>query len=178
MSVVPKENRESSSAAKILTICCTSLLVGGSLYYTLNLVSMYGWEGALNYVWEGDPYPNLRDYLRALDVAGKSIDDETRILDSLEEALERAKLDSVEGYMASSVLILWERNASQLNLHKQLARLSDALDKLAAKIDRIPGEEKANIRSRKKIFSRRMVKLMERTDRLIGFYDSARDAAE
>ena len=52
-------------------------------------------EGALNYIWEGDPYPHIRQYLDALASISKQLSDEKLKIYMLQEALEWARLDSV-----------------------------------------------------------------------------------
>ena len=147
---------------------------GGLGVWLCRTVSRYGFKGTLNYVWVGDPYPDLREYLDALCEIEGSFERETKILTSVEEALDRARLDSVDTADEISVLRLWEKNVPDGDLRKQLAFLSDRLDKLAAKIDGVPALEKLEIRRRKKQLSTKGVALMERVDSLITFYRQAR----
>jgi hypothetical protein len=58
----------------------------------------------------------------------------------------------------------------------QLAKLSYELDQRAAKVDQVilSDEDHVDIKLRKKALSKRIVRLMERTDRLILFYQKAK----
>ena len=167
------------SVGRLVTASAFVLISGGLAIGFAQLVSRYGWNGALNYVWEGDPYPNLRDHLNALNRVEKTLDKEDRQLNRLEEALERARLDSIDDAAAdndASIHAQWEANVKK-DLHKQLARLSYDLDRWAAQIDEIPGIEQGNVnlKLQKKSLSTKVVRLMERADVLIAFHDQVKN---
>lgn len=152
------------------------ILVGSSAVWLYQTVASYGWEGTLRYIWEGDPYSGkVRKYLDTLQRVKDSLDKENTMLSILEEGLERAKLDSIDAANCNSVRRQWEANLPGiLDLQLQLAKLSHDLDKRAAEIDQVPGEDVADIRSQKKSLSRRVVLLMERTDILIRFFERSK----
>ncbi|EEC43266.1 predicted protein [Phaeodactylum tricornutum CCAP 1055/1] len=147
------------------------LVTSGSMAY--KALAEYGWKGILNIIWEGDPFPNLRIHLNILRDIEASFEQEIHAIASLEEALERARLDSVDSGDKALVVRLWQSNIPQTDLRKKLAFLSDTLDKLAFKVDQVPAEIKCNIRQRKKKLSLQAVDLMERTDTLINLFKQA-----
>ena len=145
------------------------------------LVKEYGWEGALRYVWEGEPYPSksqeLLDSIVETEKARLTLDS---LLNAIEEALERARLDSFGDARTTKVIVLrWIENYRPRSLEKTLAEISESLDKLAGRVDsvvvagadaednsRIIGE----IRRRKKVLSKQLVLDMERCDAFIACY--------
>jgi len=170
----------SSDRQAVFLKSTAAVLIGASAYWIYQSVTAYGWEGTLRLIWEGDPYPNrVRGYLDILEDVEKLLDKENTMISSLEEGLERAKLDSIHNEDPSAILRLWESNmAGLLDLQKQLGQLSYDLDKWASKVDSVPGEDEADVRKKKRKLSKRVVRLMERTDLLIKFYDSAKDATK
>lgn len=156
-------------------IAAVASLVGFSAYWFHGLVSLYGWEGAVNYIWEGDPYPNLRERLDKLKAVARKIAKPEKLLNSFETALERANLDSIQEADASSVVQQWQANLpASIDLRTRLGILSSDLDKLAAQVDGVVSEGSTVLKDRKKDLSKRLVRFMERTDKLIAFYKQGR----
>jgi hypothetical protein len=179
----------SSNRIPWLGIAGATLSAAASYCFLHQSVSnKYGWEGALRYIREGDPYaPVIREYMRILDLVEKSgVAQEIRI-NTVEEALERAKLDS--GVDADSratttkeeiVLKLWIEYYSPTSLKKALGDISHILDRLAAQVDGVllstteDGSASSHIltelKRRKKLLSKQLVLDMERCDALITFF--------
>ena len=159
------------------TIAATGLLGATTLWFTY-LVHCYGLDGALRFIWEGDPNPHhIRDQIENLNGAEKALRKHAKTIATLEEGLQRAKLDTIEDSAPSAIIAVWRRNVPEnlRDLRMRLALLSTDLDKVAAKIDEVrpPAEGGEEVRNRKKQLSSRVVKLMERTDALISFFKSA-----
>ena len=152
----------------ILTVAITSITVTSS-YCIYSLVSQYGWEGTFWYIWEGDPYPpNVRGEFHALDQVEDDLQKETRVLDRLEEAYQRALLDSVDGAEENTLVELWNNNLPKRNLDKLMARVSYNLDQLAAKVDAVPSQKHVDLKARKKQLSTKIVGVMQRADVYVG----------
>lgn len=175
----------SSWRPTLTTIAITSITVT-STYCLYQCVSQYGWEGTFWYIWEGDPYPpQVRNDFHALDDAEKSIQKEARILDRLEEAFQRAKLDSVDGSSESTIVELWNKNLLQnnsnnkhnKNLEKTLAGVSYNLDQYAAQVDAVPSKHHPDLKSRKKLLSNQIVQLMQRADVYMTHYQGGQQPA-
>jgi len=156
----------------LTTVALTSVTVTTS-YLVYQLVSQYGLEGTFWYIWEGDPYPpNVREQFHALDAVEESLCQQDRLLDAVEEAYERAKLECVDEASDATILDAWNNNilsnkkskGGNLNLERTLAALSYNLDKYAAQIDAVPSKGHQDIKPRKKSLSVRIVRLMQRTD--------------
>lgn len=149
-------------------------LVGLSSYWCYRLVRQYGWDGALRYIWEGDPLPrDVRECVDALENASKGLTEQETIILLLEEGLERAHLDTVDESGHAAILDAWRTNLplAQPDIRGDLAKASAALDQLAADIDQVPNQE--TVRPTKKDLSHRVVALMERIDVLIDFFKQA-----
>jgi hypothetical protein len=162
------------------SIAGATLSVAAS-YWMYQSVSEYGLEGTFRYIWEGDPYtPAIREYVETLEQAEKSrVTQELRI-NAIEEALERARLDSVDDVRTTKEVVrLWMANYAPKNLEKSLADLSNLLDRLAAQVDGIvlsKGDANASshvlqeLKRRKKLLSKQLVLDMERCDVLTASY--------
>jgi hypothetical protein len=164
------------SVFSVATATTAALLMGTSSYWIFQCVSEYGWEGTLRYIWEGDPYPGrIRDYIDALNDVEECLEHASALVSSLEEGLQRAGLDSIDDCSPAAVMIIWESNSS-IDLQKQLAKMSYDLDQYAAKVDQVilSDQDQADIKQRKKMLSKRIVRLMERTDSLVVFYKKAK----
>lgn len=149
-------------------------LVGLSSYWCYRLVRLHGWEGALRYIWEGDALPrDVRECINTLENASKGLEEQETVILSLEEGLERARLDTADESSHATVLDAWRMNipSTQQDIRGDLAKASAALDKLAADIDQIPNKD--TLRQKKKDFSMRVVALMIRIDVLIDFFKQA-----
>eukprot|EP00527_Entomoneis_sp_CCMP2396_P002132 CAMPEP_0198141844 /NCGR_PEP_ID=MMETSP1443-20131203/4779_1 /TAXON_ID=186043 /ORGANISM="Entomoneis sp., Strain CCMP2396" /LENGTH=250 /DNA_ID=CAMNT_0043804715 /DNA_START=163 /DNA_END=915 /DNA_ORIENTATION=- len=176
-----------------VTVVSILSITGVSAYFFWTLVQQYGLEGARNYIWEGDPYPHIRQYLNALDSISKQLSKEEKQLAILQEALERAQLDSVDQGQTdeqgdTTLLTAWQENiqksrssmsnnkialsfaTSAVDLTLILGGLSYKLDQLAAKIDAVPSAQDKIVKKNKKNLSTRIVKLMGLADQLIALY--------
>lgn len=126
----------------------------------------------MSYIWEGDPHPcYIRERKLALQSIAKKLDRKEKTLSDMEEGLERASLDSVDGAHARALRKMWEQNVQGGDLRKSLALLSTDLDQLASQIDQVISTEE--IKGEKKKLSTRVVRMMERTDVLISFFNNA-----
>jgi hypothetical protein len=132
-------------------------------------VQDYGWEGYLNYIWEGDPYtPQTRADMKKLDKAGKILRRQGKALEKLEESLARGTLNTVDDGSDDQVLIQWIMAHLPGNLETDLAACSDNLDKVAFTVDSVEGIKESRLR--KKEISKQIVVLMERADALVHSY--------
>jgi hypothetical protein len=132
-------------------------------------IQEYGWEGFVNYIWEGDPYtPETRAGMSKMDKAIKTVMKLEKMLERLEESLVRGELSTVDDGCDDHLLIQWTLAYFPGNLETDLAACSDGLDKVAFKVDSIECPEK--VRQKKKETSRRIVVLMERTDVLVNLF--------
>lgn len=166
-------NDSSPSWVSIATSVTATAVVATSSYWVYGLVTEYGWERALSYIWEGDPYPvQVRDRFHKLEQIRKTLNKKEKALAGLEEGLERARLDSVDGSDTAHVRQLWEKNITFKDLRTTLSLLSYDLDKLASGVDDVVSGDQAELKSKKKALSIRAVQMMERTDKLITFYKS------
>jgi hypothetical protein len=165
----------SSWRPSLLTVAITSATITGS-YCIYQLISQYGVEGTFWYIWEGDPYPPAaRQYFHDLDDSAEAIEEEAKLLDALEEAYERAKLDSIDGSSDATLFTLWTTNMLPQSLEKKMAQLSYDLDKHAAKVDAVPSSKHPDIKKRKKYLSTKIVKLMERADILVKHFQDGQN---
>jgi len=167
------------------SIVATGLLGATTVGFSY-LVHCYGFNGALRFIWEGDPNPeHVRDQMGKLHTAEKSLKNQTKTIATLEEGLQRARLDTIEDSDPSAILALWRRNIPDKlrDLRTRLALLSTDLDKIAATVDQVlppppaveGGEE---VRQKKKRLSQRVVQLMARADALIVFFKTTTSAAQ
>ena len=90
------------------------------------------------------------------------------LLDRLEESLERARLDSVDG--VTIIEPQWIIAHAPRDLEKDLAKVSYNLDTLAANVDAVPSHGDADLKQRKKDCSQELVLMMERADALLDLY--------
>lgn len=133
----------------------------------------------MRYIWEGDPYtPDIRNYIDSLEQAEKSRVTYGIRINAIEEALERARLDSVDDAKTSKEIVrLWVAYYAPQNLEKSLADLSHRLDRLAAQVDGITlghfhsdSHTVKDLKRRKKLLSKQLVLHMERCDALLASY--------
>ena len=158
-----------------------SCILARKLHHSL-VVQYGGIVGALRMIWEGDHLPShIRISLDTLeDIKDKHIAKENRRLEKIEIIIQAAKLNSVDHEYEH--IITNNENRSPTNntvfpkyyiltqepsLKKDLSRLSQNLDKIAAKIDEVPSFDDVTVRCEKKILSKRVVEMMEVTDRYI-----------
>lgn len=173
---------DSSWRPSLVTMAVTSISVTAS-YCLYQCVSQYGWEGTYWYLWEGDPYPPaVRKEFLALDQVQAALRTEGRSLDRLEEAYERAKLDSIDGSSNTTLVGLWDTSVirsykkakNAMTLEKLLAKVSYNLDKYAAQVDAVPSKKHSNLKPRKKDLSNQIVQLMQRADVYLELYKGGR----
>lgn len=165
------------------TIAVATLGVGALSF--AQLVREYGFKGALRYIWEGEAYSSdIQTLLNTLNDAQEGRDTQESRLSAIEEALERARLDSVDDARATKAIVLrWIENYRPNNLETTLADLSDKLDKLASKVDSVALSEAyvdsprvlQDIRRRKKLLSKQLVLDMERCDAFLACYHVLRE---
>jgi hypothetical protein len=179
-----RRQRVAASAVAVAVIAPVAL-------WFRRLVSCYGLDGAVRYVWEGSPYPlRVRERMEALDDAQDAVDDLDRsLLVSLERALaialqvEEAALplaESSENSLSRTVReweVLVFREVGT-DLRGALAGLSDRLDRLAAQVDAVPSGSDGAVRARRKGLARTIVGLMRRADRLLEFFASWAEAVK
>ena len=149
-------------------------LLGVSSYWFYQFVQMHGWNGTIRYIWEGDPLPReIRDLVDILQAVSHSLDMIDVDIVILEEGLERARLDNIDGTNPADILQHWRTNLHHTaqDIRKKLAQVSFDLDVMASEIDQIPAKEE--VRLQKKELSRRTVLLMARADKLIEFFTIA-----
>lgn len=188
-STHPDRTRSWISLIQATTVIAASTYGSYKLY---QLIQRYGVNGALRYIWEGDPYSlEIRTCIDTLDKVNHLKKKLSNKVSQLEESFERAKLDSID-YNAPSnnVIQLWKKylpksmqtkNSSDDNLRQRLALLSHDADKLAAMVDQVLASSSSrepihilvDIRQRKKIASNEIVLLMERIDKLIDYFQKA-----
>lgn len=162
------ESRSEVSWSLILT----GAIASASTYCVLRLVSRYGLEGAIWYVWEGSPYPpEIREGMETLNgVEAKMSVAKTHLI-NLEESLAAAQRNNAAKTFIE-IRQQWEDQSGCKDLRLTLAQLSDDLDKMAASVDGVPSAGSKVVKDRKKSFSKELVRLMERADALISFYKS------
>jgi hypothetical protein len=184
--------RSPSSSSRITTTTTTvalavsSIATAVSAYYLYQCVSQHGWEGTFWYLWEGSPYPpEVRQEFQTLDNVQDSLEAEQQILDRLEEAFQRAQLDTVDDddddddHHDATFLELWNSNLPKRNLEKLLARINHNLDLYASQVDAIlpstsSSKQHSNgLKIRKKQLSSRLVQLMKRVDIYVAHYQKA-----
>jgi hypothetical protein len=164
-------NTDRSWVTTITAVTATAV-ISTSLFLLYPVVRDYGWKGAFTYIWEGDPHPfHIRERKQTLESITIKLERKEKTLSAMEEGLERASLDSIDGANSRILRQMWEQNVPGRDLRKSLALLSHDLDQLAAQIDQVISTEE--IRSTKKEMSTRVVRMMERTDTLISFYNHA-----
>jgi hypothetical protein len=170
-----------SSTRNTIAVTATAAITAAASYWLYQSASQYGWDGTLRYIWEGDPYsPKVRHCMETLDEADESRKTQERLIAAVEEALERARLDSIDDTKTTQEIVkAWVANFRPKNLEKSLSQLDTALDKLAAAVDGIlisaaDGADNSSVfqelRRRKKLLSKQLVLAMERTDALLASY--------
>lgn len=157
-------------------------LTAAASYMLYRSIQEYGWSGTIRYIWVGDPYPDLaREYLQLLEKAAKSRSKEEKRLNEIEEALDRARLDSVDDTIThqnkttKEIVMAWIANYP--GLEKALAQSSHTLDRVAAQVDgvllsKVDSNSKIsqNLKRRKKHLSKQLVLDMELCDALMVSY--------
>lgn len=137
-------------------------------------VAEHGWEGTLRYIWEGDYYaPEVRDALDELENLETQASVRASLMELIETSLARAKLNTVDDNETVKKEG-WAAAHRPGNLEKDLSKLSYDLDKLAAKADAVLTKH-VDVRPKKKLLSKELVKLMERADELLKIYQRKED---
>jgi len=176
--------RDAYSNERSWSLVAGTAFLGATTIWVSYLVHSYGIEGALRYIWEGDPNPeHIREQAEKLNAAEKALKKQTKAISTFEEALQRARLDTIDESDPGAIVLVWKRNLPKTlqDLQMRLAFLSTDLDKIASQIDQVQidqvfedgDERKDEVRTRKRFLSKHAVKLMERADALIAFYKTA-----
>lgn len=164
----------SHDRSRWFAVAAVTAVMGVSAYWFHTLVEQYGFQGAVSYIWEGDPYPDQRDRLDKLEAVKRKMAKPGKLLETLETALERAHLDTIDAADATSVVTSWQANLRNTDLRTRLGMLSSDLDKLAAQVDGVVSDGSTILKDAKKQLSQRLVQLMVRTDKLMAFYKHGR----
>lgn len=174
----------SSWGSTIFTIAVTSVAVV-TTYSMARLIKLYGLEGAGWYIWEGSPYPpNVRTYFYTLDKVKDALQKgEEQTLEILEESLERAKLNCIDGSTNTTIVNEWNSayqssSSNKKSLEQTLAKLSYDLDKRAAQVDDVKSVQRQDLKQCKKQLSNHIVQLMERVDILMALYKESLNASK
>ena len=173
-NMFPLSQNRRSQATGLLWNISAYTVVGLSSYWCYRLLRLYGWEGALRYIWEGDPLPHdVRKCINTLKNVSQGLGDQEEVILSMEEGLERARLDTIDESGQAAVLDCWRMSLplAQRDIRGNLAKTSATLDKLASEIDQVPTND--SVRQEKKELSCRVVALMARVDVLIDFFKQA-----
>ena len=149
----------------VLGTTAVALAVG--TYALHRSVSAYGWEGTFNLIWEGDPYIEDRPHMTRLDQVKRVIEKLEKQLSKMEEGLQRAELEALDGDSPS--IAQWQTATATDDLRTKLALLSDKLDRQAAQVDQVVSHSD-RVRLRKKDLSTVIVSMMKRADALIQTY--------
>jgi hypothetical protein len=174
-------NRSTAERLPLIAAAGVTVVAVAGVIFHKSLVEEYGWEGALRYVWEGEPYsPSIQALLNPLKDAEKARVVQEARLNAIEEALERARLDSIDDARTTKAIVLrWKENYRPRDLEKTLGDLSATLDKLAAQADAVilSGTDSSSnsrvtqdIKRRKKVLSKQLVLDMERCDAFMTCY--------
>ena len=162
----------------VKAVAATAVLVAGAVLYR-TVVLEYGWGGTIRYVWVGEPYsPQIQSIRGSLNDAEEKRALYQSRLSGIEEAFERARLDSVDDSVVvrwlpatknratKAIVLRWVDYYKPRNLEIALGELSAALDKLAAEVDAVAlsGTDAdattrvvQEIKRRKKLLSKQLV---------------------
>jgi hypothetical protein len=128
---------------------------GAVTYWLVDSLWNHGWDGTLQYIWEGDPYsPQMRIHVDSILLVKQSMARDEQAIESLEQQWQ-SSLSS---------------ESSSLVLSKELGRLSYELDQYAYQLDQVRFSSQWRYRywkSQRKELATRLVALMERVDQLI-----------
>jgi hypothetical protein len=171
-------HRSSLEWIPVKAVAATAVLAAGAVFYR-TVVMEYGWVGTIRYIWVGEPYsPIIQSIRGSLNDAEKKRALYQSRLSGIEEAFERARLDSVDdssevrwlpatkNRATKAIVLRWADYYKPRNLEIALGELSAALDKLAAEVDAVAlSGTDANdttrvvqeIKRRKKLLSKQLV---------------------
>ena len=135
----------------------------------------------LRYIWVGDYLPpHIREAMDKLDTVGKRMIEAEMKLEEIEILIGRVELESVDGPRqeqnysndASDTVDDKEELKKQLfqrypELRTKIGLFSTSLDKLAYTIDSINSHRDADVKTRKKQLSNKIVELMNSLDRMV-----------
>lgn len=171
-----------TSLASTAFITLTTII---TTYTVSKLVSKYGFNGTLRYIWEGDHLPpHIRDAVDTLDDVEDQLDSSIqKKLKKVIVMMEVARLNSVDGGCSNNDNKK-ENDDSQKEMNsdkksriiisdppapliKDLGILSHKLDKLASEVDSVQSCNDVELKKRKKDLSRRIVRLMDQIDEYI-----------
>eukprot|EP00577_Skeletonema_sp_RCC1716_P026628 CAMPEP_0113378436 /NCGR_PEP_ID=MMETSP0013_2-20120614/3698_1 /TAXON_ID=2843 ORGANISM="Skeletonema costatum, Strain 1716" /NCGR_SAMPLE_ID=MMETSP0013_2 /ASSEMBLY_ACC=CAM_ASM_000158 /LENGTH=190 /DNA_ID=CAMNT_0000260657 /DNA_START=11 /DNA_END=583 /DNA_ORIENTATION=- /assembly_acc=CAM_ASM_000158 len=175
----------SSPSIKSATTATVVILLTGMIIQQRQVIkntyrSCRGMEGMLRYVWIGDFLPpHIREAMDKLDnVNERMVEAETK-LEEIEILIERVELESVDGPRLlpeeqdqDTVEDNKEEFKKQLfqrypELRTKIGLFSSSLDKLAYTIDSINSHRDADVKTRKKQLSNKIVELMNSLDRMV-----------
>lgn len=164
------------SAKGIIGTIALSTAAAATSFFLYQSVTEYGVEGTMRYIWEGEPYsPRIREYLNTLEKAATDLEKQQATIAAIEEALERARLNSVDGASTMEVAKVWVETFRPKNLEKCLAQLDNEIDKISARVDGIvlAGDASSGadiVKKKKKNLSKNLLLAGERTDALLASY--------
>mmetsp|Transcript_9654 Transcript_9654/g.11554 ORF Transcript_9654/g.11554 Transcript_9654/m.11554 type:complete len:170 (+) Transcript_9654:78-587(+) len=151
-------------------IAVSATAVTASTIWICSTLSKYGLDGTLRYIWVGDPLsPEVRQSVSTLEKVESKIPKLEKLLMQIEEALSKARLDSIDDEKWI-VVPQWIVSYAPKNLEKDITKLDTSLDRLAAEVDAIASHDNAEVKLLKKEYSQRIVQLMGRTDALLAIY--------
>ena len=177
-------NYNKTSLAGTAFITLTTIV---TTYTVSKLVSKYGFNGTLRYIWEGDHLPpHIRDAVDTLDDVEDQLNSSIqKKLKKVDVMMEVARLNSVDGG-SNNIDNKSEKDDNDTQkemdsekkgrmmisdppapLIKDLGILSHKLDKLASEVDSVQSCNDAELKTRKKELSSRTVRLMDKVDEYI-----------
>jgi hypothetical protein len=165
-----------SNTKSVVGTVVLSTAAAAASVFLYQSISEYGFQGTLRYIWEGEPYnPRIRTFLNTLEKAAKEITKQQSTIASIEEALERARLNSVDGASSTQVAKIWVETFRPKNLEKALAQLDNDIDKISSMVDGVvlAGDDSAGaelVKNKKKSLSKNLLLAGERTDALLASY--------
>ena len=183
-SMAPPTILSSPSIKSVTAATAVVLLTGVIIQQRQALTSTYhrcrGIEGMLRYIWVGDYLPShIREAMDKLDNVSKRMIEAEMKLEEIEILIGRVELESVDGPRqeqnsnnASDTVDDKEELKKQLflrypELRTKIGLFSTSLDKLAYTIDSINSHRDADVKTRKKQLSNKIVELMNSLDRMV-----------
>ena len=176
----------SSSMKSATTAAALALLTGIIIHQRKAITTTYekvrGIEGVLRYIWIGDFLPlHIREAMEKLDCIEERMTKADAQLEEIEILIERAELESVDGPRQlpeqdfnKTDTTANDREAIKKQLFQQYPELrtkigmfSTSLDKLAYGIDAVNSHRDADVKTRKKLLSNKIVDLMSNLDRMV-----------
>ena len=174
-----------SATAATAVILLTGIIIQQRQAITTTYRSFRGMEGMLRYIWIGDILPpHIREAMDKLDNVDERMVEAELQLEEIKMLIERVELESVDG---PRLLPEGEQDLNNTadtkknnkdGLQKQLFQqypelrtkiglFSSRLDKLAYTIDSINSHQDADVKTRKKKKSNKIVGIMNSLDRMV-----------